>query len=156
MTISARLKHHLDAEGIPYDMIRHPYAPTAAECAQAAHVPGEHLAKSVLIHMEEGPMLAVVPSNYLVDLGQLQAIVDRRLGLAPEAEVTEVFNDCDLGAAPCIGEAFGIQTVIDDSLTGLDKVWFEAGDHKTLVEMKGRHFDWLMRDAHHGSFCTVH
>ena len=50
----------LEARDLPYDMIAHPYAATAMECAEAAHVPGAHLAKSVLIHMEEGPMLAVI------------------------------------------------------------------------------------------------
>ncbi|MEX0318724.1 MAG: aminoacyl-tRNA deacylase [Ruegeria sp.] len=156
MTIAARLKHHLEAQGLPFDMVRHPYAATASECAEAAHVPGDHLAKSVLIHMEEGPMLAVVPSNHQVDLTTLQALLSRRIGLAPEADVEEVFDDCDLGAAPPVGAAYDVPTIIDDSLSGLDKIWFEAGDHKTLIEMKGSDFDQLMQDADHGSFCCVH
>ena len=149
MTIAARLKSHLDTAGLPYGMVRHPYAATASECAEAAHVPGDHLAKSVLIHREEGPMLAVVPSNHQVDLDALQAMVDRRLGLAAEDEVEGVFDDCARGAAPCVGAAYGLPTIVDDSLTGLDRVWFEAGDHETLVEMEGRDFDRLMGDAEH-------
>ncbi|MGR3761897.1 aminoacyl-tRNA deacylase [Roseobacteraceae bacterium NS-SX3] len=152
MTIAARLKHHLEAKGLPFAMVRHPYTATAAESAEAAHVPGDHLAKSVLIHMEEGPLLAVIPSNRQVDLHALQNMTHRRLGLAPESEMQQVFDDCDLGAAPCVGEAYSIPTIVDDSLTGLDKVWFEAGDHKTLVEMDGENFDKLMADAKHGSF----
>lgn len=156
MTIAARLKHHLDAQGLPFDMISHPYAATASGCAEAAHVPDDHLAKSVLIHMEEGPMLAVVPSNHQVDLTQLQAMMDRRLGLAAEREIEALFDDCNLGAAPPVGEAYDVPTIVDNSLSGLDKVWFEAGDHKTLVEMQGKHFDQLMQGAKHGSFCTMH
>lgn len=41
MTISTRLKHHLDARGLPFDVVPHPYAATASECAEAAHVPGD-------------------------------------------------------------------------------------------------------------------
>lgn len=156
MTIAARLKHHLDARGLPFGVIWHPYSATASETAEAAHVPGDHLAKSVLIHMEEGPMLAVVPSNHQVDLTTLQTILDRRLGLAPEAQVKEVFDDCDLGAAPPVGAAYDIPTIVDKSLNGLDKIWFEAGDHKTLVEMDGKDFDKLMKGAQHGSFCCLH
>ncbi|KIC38271.1 aminoacyl-tRNA deacylase [Leisingera sp. ANG-M7] len=154
--IASRLKHHLEAQGLPFATVRHPYTATASECAEAAHVPGGHLAKSVLIHMEEGPFLAVIPSDQKVDLHKLQSMVDRRLGLAPEIELDQVFDDCDPGAAPCVGAAYMVPTVIDDSLTGLDTVWFEAGDHKTLVEMKGSDFDTLMKDAKHGSFCTMH
>lgn len=154
--ISARLKYHLDAQGLPYDMVRHPYSVTASESAEMAHIPGDHLAKSVLIHMEEGPFLAVVPSNHQVDLQALQTMMDRRLGLAPEFELDQVFDDCDTGAAPCVGAAYMLPTVIDNSLSGLDRVWFEAGDHKTLIEMRGADFDALMERAKHGSFCTVH
>jgi len=137
-------------------MIRHPYTVTASECAEAAHVPGDKLAKSVLIHMEEGPFLAVIPSDQKVDLHKLQSMLDRRLGLAPEFELDQVFDDCDPGAAPCVGAAYMLPTVIDDSLTGLDRVWFEAGDHKTLVEMRGADFDALMRHARNGAICTQH
>ena len=156
MTIAARLKYHLVAQGLPYSMIPHPYAATAGECAEAAHVPGDHLAKSVLIHMEEGPILAVVPSNHQVDLSTLQSVMDRRLGLAAESEMRDLFDECDLGAAPPVGEAYDVPTIVDNSLTGLDKIWFEAGDHKTLVEMKGKDFDKLMKGAEHASFCCMH
>lgn len=156
MTISTRLKHHLDARGLPFDVVPHPYAATASECAEAAHVPGDHLAKSVLIHLEEGPMLAVLPSNHQVDLNALQSTMNRRLGLAPESEMKELFDDCILGAAPPVGQAYDVPTIVDKSLDGLDKVWFEAGDHKNLVEMRGKDFDKLMESADHGSFCCVH
>ena len=83
-------------------------------------------------------------------------MLDRRLGLAAETEIQMVFDDCNLGAAPPVGAAYDVPTIVDNSLSGLDKVWFEAGDHQTLVEMQGRHFDQLMQGAKHGSFCTLH
>lgn len=156
MTIATRLKTHLDGEKIPFQTVAHPHTATAAETAEAAHIPGGHLAKSVLIHMEEGPLLAVVPSDHQVDLTTLQGILDRRLGLAPEEEMGEVFGDCAAGAAPVVGAAYGLPTIVDDSLSGLDRVWFEAGDHETLVEMQGTDFDRLMKGAQHGSFCCLH
>lgn len=154
MTIASRLQHHLDSTGLPYGTVDHPYAATASECAQAAHVPGDHLAKSVLIHREAGPMLAVVPSNHQVDLRALQALLHNPLGLAAEEDMDAVFDDCAHGAAPCVGAAYGLPTIIDNSLSGLDTVWFEAGDHKTLVKMKGSDFDRLMRDASHEAICV--
>ncbi len=156
MAIASRLKHHLDAKGMPFDLLAHAYTATASETAESAHIPGDHLAKTVLIHMEEGPLLAVVPSHMQVDLPALQSIMHRRLGLAPEDEMTEVFEDCEIGAAPPIGGAYGVPTIVDKHMMGLDEVWFEAGDHRTLIHMKGRHFDRLMSDAKLGSFCQMH
>lgn len=156
MAIASRLKHHLDAKGLPFDMLAHAYTATAGESAEMAHVPGSHLAKSVLIHMQDTPFVAVVPSHMRVDLHELQNMMHRRIGLAPEEEVAEVFEDCEIGAALPVGVAYGVPTVIDRQMMGLDDVWFEAGDHRTLVHMRGRHFDRLMADARLGSFCCLH
>jgi Ala-tRNA(Pro) deacylase len=152
MTIAKRLKSHLDEQGVSYETVAHPRTATASESAQAAHVPGDHLAKTVVVHVETGPVLAVVPSDRRVDLSALQALLDRRLGLASETEIGALFDDCDIGAAPPVGAAYGVPIVVDSSLEGLDRVWFEGGDHRTLVCVAGADFDRLMRDAQHGTF----
>jgi Ala-tRNA(Pro) deacylase len=152
MTIAKRLKAYLDAEGVKYETVDHPRTATARETAEAAHVPGSRLAKTVVIHVEAGPLLAVVPSSHRVDLGALQSLLDRRLGLASETEIGALFDDCDIGAAPPVGPAYNVPTVVDESLSGLDRVWFEGGDHRTLVSIAGADFDRLMRTAQHGEF----
>ncbi|WP_167647202.1 aminoacyl-tRNA deacylase [Mameliella alba] len=153
MPIAHRLKMYLEAQALPFDMVTHEPTVTASETAHIAHVPGDHLAKSVLIHSEETPFIAVVPSYRMVDLHRLQAMMDRRIGLAPEDELAEVFDDCEVGAAPPVGVAYGVPTVMDTEMHGLDDIWFEAGDHCSLVHMKGRHFDRMMSGAKLGSFC---
>lgn len=154
MSLSARLEHHLQASGLPFGILTHRYAATALECAEMAHVPGDHLAKSVLIHKEDGPMLAVLPANHQLDLSRLQSMIHNPIGLAAETELEDLFDDCSPGAAPPVGAAYELDTIVDNSLNGLDKVWFEAGDHRTLIEMKGRDFDKLMSDAQHGAICV--
>ncbi len=152
MTIARRLKEHLDASGVAYETVPHPRAATASETAQAAHVPGDRLAKAVVIHMEDGCALAVAPSTHRIDLGALQQLLDRRLGLAGEPEIARIFDDCDAGAAPPVGAAYGLPAALDESLTGLDAVWFEGGDHRTLVKVSGADFDRLTADARRARF----
>jgi Ala-tRNA(Pro) deacylase len=152
MTIAKRLKTHLESEGVAYETVDHPRTATASETAQAAHVPGNRLAKTVVIHLESGPVLAVVPSNHRVDLSELQSLLDRRLGLASETEIAALFDDCDVGAAPPIGSAYKVPIILDRSLSGLDRIWFEGGDHRTLVSIAGADFDRLMRDARQAQF----
>jgi Ala-tRNA(Pro) deacylase len=155
MTIAKRLKDHLDAQGVTYQTVAHPRTATASETAEAAHIPGNRMAKTVVIHLESGPMLAVVPSSHRVDLGALQEMLDHRLGLASETEVGALFDDCDVGAAPPVGSAYGVPTVVDRSLSGLDRVWFEGGDHRTLVSVAGADFDRLMQGARQGGFSNA-
>jgi Ala-tRNA(Pro) deacylase len=155
MTIAKRLKAHLDSQGVAYETVAHPRTSTASESAEAAHIPGDRLAKTVVIHLEDGHVLAVVPSSHRVDLGALQDLLDRRLGLASETEIGRLFDDCDMGAAPPVGAAYGVPTVLDRSLSGLDRVWFEGGDHRTLISVAGTDFDRLMQDARRSSFSHV-
>ena len=152
MSIANRLKQHLDSAGVPYETVRHPRTISAAESAEAAHVPGDAVAKTVVIHHEEGYVLAVVPASHRVDLTTLQELLDRRLGLASEGEIDRLFDDCDSGAVPPIGSAYGLPTLIDRSLRGRSAIWFEGGDHRTLVCVAGPDFDRLMRDGRHGGF----
>lgn len=152
MTIAKRLKQHLDAEAVAFETVAHPRTATASETAQAAHVPGDQLAKSVVIHDEKGYVLAVVPSTHRVDLAALHELLDRDIDLASEAEVVELFEDCDRGAAPPVGTAYGVPVVLDRSLLGKDRIWFEGGDHRTVVRVAGPDFDRLMRSARLGTF----
>ena len=152
MTIANRLKQHLESAGVPYDTVRHPRTISVMQSAEAAHIPGDAVAKTVVIHHEEGYVLAVVPCSHRVDLTTLQELLDRRLGLASEREIDKIFDDCDSGAIPPVGSAYGLPTVMDTSLKGRSAIWFEGGDHRTLVQVSGPDFDKLMQDARQESF----
>lgn len=152
MAIAKRLKTYLEREGIPYDVVSHPRTMTSAESAQAAHISGERVAKSVVIHHELGHLLAVVPSTHRIDLGTLQDLAGTRLGLAAETEIGAIFVDCDLGAVPPVGSAYGVEVVLADSLCDLPEVYFEGGDHRTLIRATGDAFGSMMKDARRGQF----
>lgn len=152
MTIANRLRQYLDDAGVTYDTIAHPRAVTSSRSAQAAHIPGDRVAKPVVIHHELGYVLAVVPSTHRVELGALQAIIDKRLGLASEQEVAELFADCDRGAIPPIGAAYGVPVVLEQSLGDANDVYFEGGDHTTLVHVSGIAFRALTKDARRAHF----
>ena len=152
MTIATKLKQHLDSSGVSYDTVAHPRTVSAMESAEAAHVPGDAVAKTVVIHHGDGYVLAVVPCSHRVDLTTLQELLDRPLGLASEREIDTLFDDCDSGAIPPIGSAYGLPTMLDASLKGRSAIWFEGGDHRTLVHVSGQDFDRLMQGARQESF----
>ena len=152
MTIANRLKHYLDDEGVAYDIVSHPRTVNSSGSAQAAHVSGERVVKSVLIHHGQGYVLAVVPSTHRIELGTLQELLQTRLGLATEAEIGELFDDCNLGAVPPVGRAYGLTVMLDDSLADMPDVYFEGGDHRNLVHVSGDDFGALMKDARRGRF----
>jgi Ala-tRNA(Pro) deacylase len=155
MSIANRVRRYLDEAEVDYETSTHIRTATSSETAQAAHIPGDLMAKAVLIHHEEGYMLAVAPATCRVDLNALQRFTERRLGLASEREVDHTFADCAPGAAPPLGEAYGLRTLMDRRLEGRPAIWFEGGDHRTLVKVRGDDFDRMLRHCPHGDF-SVH
>jgi Ala-tRNA(Pro) deacylase len=147
MTISPRLKNYLEKGGVKYDVVSHPRTSTSSQTARVAHVPGDKMAKSVVVHHETGYALAVVPSTHRVELGALQGALDRRLGLASETEIAKIFDDCDAGAVPPIGAAYGLPVIMDESFADAADVYFEGGDHLSLVHVSGDAFRSLTKDA---------
>jgi Ala-tRNA(Pro) deacylase len=88
-------------------------------------------------------------------LKKLERQTNRKLELASESELADVFPDCEMGALPPLGQAYGIQTVYDDRLRRLSCVYFEGGDHCDLVYVGGREFIDLLKDSPHGDLCRA-
>ncbi|MGO4682659.1 aminoacyl-tRNA deacylase [Hyphomicrobium sp. 2TAF46] len=84
-----------------------------------------------------------------MSLDALGMWLQQPVGLASEAEIATVFTDCALGAIPPVAGAYGLQAVMDDSLEGFDDIYFESGDHRTLLRLNGREFHRLMADVPH-------
>ena len=67
-------------------------------------------------------------------------------------ELLHVFDDCEVGSIPALGQAYGLTVLVDESLLEQNEVYFEAGDHTELVRMRGEDFEYLMATAGHGYF----
>ena len=154
MSISKTLRKYLVAHEVKIKLITHSPTGSSMESAEQAHVSGDALAKGVLVKDNEGYLLVVVPTDYHVDLDSLRRFLGQPVELATEEEIGSLFPDCELGAVPPLGHAYGIKTIWDPNTTlGKEKqVYFEAGDHVHLVRVSGRKFHELMAPADRGEF----
>ena len=151
MGISITLREYLDQAGIEYDLVHHTYSPNSKAAATAARVPSEQLAKPVLLEDNQGYLMAIVPASRRVELQSLEKQLGRRMVLASERELRDLFSDCRKGAVPAVGQAYGVDVVWDDCLASSPDIYFEAGDHTDLVHMSGKEFTFLMGRTKHGS-----
>jgi Ala-tRNA(Pro) deacylase len=152
MAIARKLEEYMVGRGVAYDVVMHPHSHSSMETAERAHVPGNCLAKSVVLEDDNGYLMAVLPSTYHVRLSELSRELNRKLRLATEDELKTLFTDCETGAIPPVGTAWGMTTVIDESLATQPEIYFEAGDHERLIRMKGDAFMALMPGAALASF----
>jgi Ala-tRNA(Pro) deacylase len=152
MTIAIAVRRYLEDCGVEYEVLEHPRTLTSAKTAETGHISGERLAKAVVLKAEQGYVMAVLPASCHVQLGQIRGCLHRQIGLATETEVAELFDDCDLGAVPAIGSAYGLDVIVDDRLIDEPDIYFEGGDHRSLIHVSSAQFRRLMADAAHGAF----
>ncbi len=152
MTVAPTLHKYLAAQGIEYDTLKHEDTVSASRSAEASHVSGDRVAKAVVMRDDDGYFVAVLPASRRIALGELWRWFHHPVGLATEDEVAGLFADCARGAVPAIGAAYGLRVVVDDSLLHQGYVYFEGGDHASLVRVAGEHFDKLMAGAQHHRF----
>jgi len=149
------VKRFLDSRNLSYEVLEHPHSSTSAETADLAFIWNDQLAKSVILEDEQGYVMAVLPASHRVDLAKLHELLHRRLELASEQELGELFSDCEIGAVPPLGSAYGLPVVYDDHLRSLGAVYFEGGDHEGLVYMGGSEFMSLLAGSPHGDFAAI-
>lgn len=152
MSFGRKFKEYLLDSSVDFDLIEHRRTGSSSQTAQAAHIPGDSLAKAVVLQHDDGYVLAVVPSTHRVELGTLERTLGCKLSIATEAEVGKVFGDCALGAVPPAGPAYDLQTLVDEELDKQSDVYFESGDHRTLVHVTSDGFRRLMSEAQHAQF----
>jgi Ala-tRNA(Pro) deacylase len=153
MTIASTAQHYLKDCGIDYEILEHARTMTSMRTAEAGHISGERLAKAVLLKTDGGYTMAVLPASCHLRLGEVQGYLDKPVGLATETEVGRLFADCEIGAIPAVGRAYGLEMIVDDSLAEQPDIYFEGGDHVSLIHVDAAAFQRLTADARHGRFC---
>ena len=136
MSISMRIKNHLDERKIPYVSLTHPQTYTAQGTASTMHIPGQEVAKTVVVKAGSQYCLAALPASRRLSLEKLGNILGSPAQLATESEFSSLFPDCDLGAMPPLGEIYNLPVYVDESLAADREIVFNAGTHQDVIRMK--------------------
>jgi len=143
-----QLREYLRDQQIAFDVIEHDPTYDASRMAQAVHVAGQEVAKTVLLRTgEDGNfnyVVAVLPATHSVNFEQVaEALGVSQVELASEAEIDEQCSDCESGVLPPFGSQYGMQTIVDESLTEDEEIVFEGNTHQESIRMRYADFDAL-------------
>ena len=152
MGIAIALARYLAERGVKYDVVEHSHTATALESARTSHVSLDRLAKAVVLKGDDGFLVAVLPASGHIQFGQLCKQLGVELDMASEEQIESLFYDCEPGAVPALGDAYGLKVIVDDSLASEPEIYLEGGDHASLVHVSGRAFQELMAGARHAHF----
>ncbi len=146
MSVSEKLVHFLEDQHVPFVTIPHARAYTAQEIAASVHVPGQEVAKTVIVKGDRKLFMAVVPATRRIELVLLKkALGVKRIRLATEAEFEGVFPECEVGAMPPFGNLYRIPVIVDESLKKDREIVFNAGSHTETVKMAFDEFVELVK-----------
>lgn len=154
MSIAKSLERLLNGRGISYEILEHERTISAAATADVCSISKDNMAKGVLVKRKTGYLLAIVPASTRVALNEIGEWLDEPVGLATKGEVESIFPDCDKGAIPLAPSAYGLSSVLDDSLEGLKDIYFDGGDHCSLVHVRGREFHKMLHDVPHAHIAS--
>jgi Ala-tRNA(Pro) deacylase len=149
MAIAKTLMSYLQERGISYDLLEHKHTETALESAHEANVPVHQVAKAVVLCDDAGYVVSVLPASHSLEIAWVNQVLERKLEMACEKEFSNLFADCEFGAVPALGEAYGVQVVWDDELAYTSDIYIEAGDHEHLIWLDRRDFKKLMSSLPH-------
>jgi Ala-tRNA(Pro) deacylase len=141
-----KLKEFLDQEKVKYITIVHSAAFTAQEVAATAHVSGKDLAKTVIVHLDGQPAMAVLPANRKIIREDLRAASGAdQVQFATEEEFMKLFPDCEIGAMPPFGNLYSMEVYVAAPLAADEEIAFNAGTHTELVKLAYKDFERLVK-----------
>ncbi|PSU34066.1 aminoacyl-tRNA deacylase [Photobacterium lutimaris] len=150
MAMALTVGQFLNSHNVDFSLTRHKHTDTSFSSAISAHVPTSQVAKAVLLKDQKGEFLmAVVPSNRRVMIDKISRMMGKQFFLVGEHELTSIFQDCEPGAVPSIGQPYQIDMLVDDMLFDQDELFIESGDHENLIHVDAKQFHKIMQDIPH-------
>ncbi len=141
-----KLRQYLDDHGVKYMTISHSLAYTGQETAASARITGKIFGKTVMVKVDGKMTMAVLPASQKVDLNLLrEALGSDKVELATEGEFQKLFPGCEVGAMPPFGNLFGLDVLVERSLTGDHEIAFNAGTHRELIILNYADFSRLVK-----------
>ncbi len=127
----------LQDHNVGYEKHTHTTTYTAQGLAHAEHVSGYVVAKPVIVKSASGFAMCALPAPKQLDLRRVAEVLkEKEVRLATEAEMADLFPDCELGAEPPVGALFNMKTVMDARLKEDDFLVMQAGTHTEAIKLR--------------------
>lgn len=135
------IQDYLHQQHVPFLRHWHPRAVTAQLLAEALHVTGYRVAKSVIVQADGQLHICLIPAVETLDLERVKQVLGcREVRLATEAEFARYFPECEVGAEPPFGRLYGLPVLWDESLGTAQGLLMRAGSHEESLEVSAEDF----------------
>lgn len=137
MAVLARLQRLLERHHIPYCVMPHSETFTAKATVDALCMPGEKMAKTVIVKAGGRYVMLVLPADERIDLAKVAGLLGANtVSLATEAEMRALFPDCEIGAMPPFGDLYDLEEWVDHSMIQMREIICDAGTHREAITLR--------------------
>lgn len=136
----------------PYKYRKVQLAGSLAVVVHQAGIDAGAVANTVLLKSGESLLMAIIPVDRELDLENIKELFQRDFEVCSKDEIRERFPDCDPHMLPPLGEAYGLQAIMESRLETLESVYFTAGTAGLLIRAEQpvfaalQEFTWSSRD----------
>lgn len=142
MTCRKRLEKLFREENVKFKVVKHEEAWSAQRLAGLLHIPGEQLAKVVMVRADDQWYMLVLPAPNRLEMPKVKRMLKaKEVRLAKEEEFANLFPDCDVGAMPPFGNLYGVPVYVDRALTMQSEITFPAGSHREVMQLTYADFE---------------
>ncbi len=136
MKCRERLEQYLRENGAGFEVMTHSQAFTMQEVAAALHLPGNQVAKVVMVKADDKMAMLVLPAPYRLNTDKAGKLLGvKKVRLADEKEFTDLFPDCATGAMPPFGNLYDIPVYVDQALAEEPDIVFRIGTHRETMKV---------------------
>ena len=136
MKCRERMEKLLRERGVGFEVKTHEQAFTMQEVAAALHVPGNQVAKVVIVCADKEKVMLVLPAPYRMNVDLVRDMVGaKKVRLAKEEEFADLFPDCATGAMPPFGNLYGVPVYVDRSMAEEPDMVFRIGTHRETMKI---------------------
>jgi len=146
MKCRERMEQYLRENGVGFEVMVHSQAFTMQEVAAALHVPGNQVAKVVIVCADDEKAMLVLPAPYRLNIEKARALLGvKKARLAKEDEFADLFPDCATGAMPPFGNLYDVPVYVDQALAEESDIVFRIGTHRESMKVAYADFARLVQ-----------
>ncbi len=154
MPVAVKLGQFLSRQNIFVREIHHERVNSLMSAVNQARVSAEVTLKSELLVDIKGAVMAILPFPATLDINAVNQVMGRNFQALTLAQSDRLYTDCETGAHPPVGAAYGVPVIVEESLFDQDLFYIQSGCNTTLLQMDGRAFRSSIAGAVKGRIST--
>jgi Ala-tRNA(Pro) deacylase len=145
MATPADVINYLSDNTATFRVLTHVPLYSSQDLARAHHVMNDEVAEYTLFKADHRFVLAVMPAGSVVSEPDLRRVLQaRELKKASMWDTERLFPGCELGAAPLLGNLFGLTVVADSTFEKHGRIVFHVCNRATSIMINWRDYKFAV------------